>query len=141
MTQTSISVQISVPNCARYLGLVGNIAECLARDLEVHAGDPEQLAFHLNLVLTEAAGNAIRHGSPSENDTVLRVCIEINDYDVCLRVFDHGCGFDLEQLTEPDPQCLDESGRGIMVIKALMDSVVYRKTDEGNVLEMRKHLA
>ena len=71
---------------------------------------------------------------------MLRVCIEINDDDVCLRVFDHGCGFDLEQLTAPDPLDLDESGRGILVIKALMDSVVYRKTDEGNVLEMRKHL-
>ncbi|MFO1417560.1 MAG: ATP-binding protein [Methylotetracoccus sp.] len=140
MRRTSIAVDISVPNCARYLGLVGNIAECLVRDLEVHAGDPEQLAFHLNLVLTEAAGNAIRHGSPSATDTVLRVCIEISEADVCLRVFDHGAGFDLDTLEAPDPLALDEGGRGIMVIRSLMDSVVYRRTDDGNVLEMRKRL-
>jgi serine/threonine-protein kinase RsbW len=121
--------------------LVGNIAECLAKGLEAYSGDRDTLAFHLNLVLTEAAGNAIRHGSPANEERLLHICIEIRDDDLCIRVFDYGQGFDLDHLAPLDSGELEEGGRGILVMRALMDSVAYKKTEEGNVLEMRKKLA
>jgi serine/threonine-protein kinase RsbW len=47
----------------------------------------------------------------------------------------------LDQVPCKDPGDCSERGRGIFIIRALMDSVDYRRTDNGNVLEMRKKLA
>ena len=63
------------------------------------------------------------------------------DNNLCVRVFDHGQGFNLEAVPTPEFADLDEHGRGIFFIRSLMDSVEYRKTEGGNVLEMRKKLA
>ena len=54
-----IEVDIKVPNQTRYLGLIGKIGEDIARTLKKYQGDREELAYHLNLVLTEAMANAV----------------------------------------------------------------------------------
>lgn len=140
MEPRCLAVDIVVPNRTEYLALVGNIAECLARSLEAYSGDREALAFDLNVVLTEAVVNAIEHGSPVRSSATLRVCIDIEDEVLSIRVHDTGEGFALDELAEHDPGSLEESGRGIFLIRALMDSVSYRKTPSGNVLEMHKKL-
>ena len=135
-----IHVDIVVPNKKRYLSLIGNIAEEVARTLDNYGGDREALAYHLNLVLTEAMANAIEHSSPADTDQTVRVCIYIEQEDLCIRVYDHGEGFDLDLVPCPDPDELCERGRGIFLIRNLMDSVSYRKIEAGNVLEMHKRL-
>ena len=140
-SETILSVDIEVPNQTRYLRLIGNIAEQIARDLDVANGDCDTLAYHLNLVLTEAVANAIEHGSPGDPNNTVRICISIEDKNLCVRVYDHGQGFNLEAVSTPEFADLEEHGRGIFVIRSLMDSVEYRKTEGGNVLEMRKKLA
>lgn len=140
MGQSGVAVDIVVPGRTEYLALVGDIAECLARGLSAYPGDREALAFNLNLVLTEAVVNAIEHGSPVDSPATLRVCIDIRDDLLSIRVHDYGQGFELEEFAERDPGGLDEGGRGIFLIRELMDSVTYRKTPSGNVLEMQKRL-
>ena len=135
-----IHVDIVVPNKKRYLSLIGNIAEEVARALDHYGGDREALAYHLNLVLTEAMVNAIEHSSPVDTDHTVRVCIFIEEDDLCIRVYDHGQGFDIDLIPAPDLDELSERGRGIFMIRTLMDSVSYRRTDAGNVLEMHKAL-
>ena len=135
-----VNVDILVPNQTRYLSLIGNIAEQVAKELDAISGDRDTLAYHLNLVLTEATVNAMRYASPSDTDKTVRVCIHIEDENLCIRVYDHGQGFDLNTVPTPDFEELNERGRGIFFIRALMDSVDYRKTECGNVLEMRKKL-
>ena len=60
-----VNVDIVVPNQTRYLGLIGNIAEQIAKELDGFTGDRDTLAYHLNLAVTEAMVNAIRY-SPFE---------------------------------------------------------------------------
>jgi serine/threonine-protein kinase RsbW len=138
MTRNRISLEIEIPTQTRYLGLIGNIGEQLAWDLSDYDGDRDILAYNLNLVLTEALSNVIEH-SECENQA-LRVCISIEGNSLSIRVYDQGLGFDLEDIPTPDPDDLCERGRGIFLIRHLMDSVDYRKTDKGNVLEMKKKL-
>lgn len=138
--ECGIHLEIVVPNHKRYLSLIGNIAEEVARALGDYAGDREALAYHLNIVLTEAMVNAIEHSAPSENRDTVKVCICIEDKDLRVRVYDHGQGFDLEAVPPPDFEALDERGRGIFLIRTLMDGVAYRRTECGNVLEMYKKL-
>ncbi|MCU0734033.1 MAG: ATP-binding protein [Methylotetracoccus sp.] len=140
MGTNSVAVDIVVPSRTEYLALVGSIAECLARSLEAYSGDREALAFDLNVVLTEAVMNAIQHGSPLSSPDMLRVRIDIEGEVLSIRVHDSGQGFVLDELAERDPAALEESGRGIFLIRALMDSVSYRKTPSGNVLELKKKL-
>jgi serine/threonine-protein kinase RsbW len=133
-----MNVDIVVPNQTRYLRLVGNIAEQVAKEVASNQ-DCETLAFHLNLVLTEAMANAIEYSEGSMGETV-KICLSIENSDLWVRVFDHGAGFDLDAVPTPDFDDLAERGRGIFFIRSLMDSVEYRRTDDGNVLEMCKHL-
>ena len=135
-----IHLEIVVPNQTRYLGLIGNIAEELARVLDDYTGDREALAYHLNLVLTEAMVNAIEHCPPTESQKTVRVCIYIADKDLCIYVHDQGQGFDIDAVPAPDFDDPCERGRGIFLIRTLMDGVVYHRTDGGNVLEMHKKL-
>jgi serine/threonine-protein kinase RsbW len=140
-SENIVKVDILVPNQTRYLGLIGNIAEQIAKQLDTGNGDPDTLAYHLDLALTEAMANAIQYGSSTDAKQSVRVCVSIDDKTLCLKVFDHGQGFDLQAVPTPDFADLDERGRGIFLIRSLMDSVEYRKSDNGNVLEMRKKFA
>lgn len=139
----SIHIEIVVPNETRYLSLIGNIAEQVAEALDDYAGDRSALAFHLNLVLTEAMMNVIEHADPSQAEKTVRICIRIEGTSLVIRVYDQGQGFDLNSIPCPDfeQQPYSERGRGIFVIRSLMDCVAYRRTESGNVLEMHKKLA
>lgn len=140
MPQTSMSVDIVVPNQTRYLRLIGNIAEQIARELETN-GDKDALAYHLNLVLTEAVANAIEYGDDHGADRTVKVCLSIADREIRIRVHDQGQGFDITAVPPPDVDQLSERGRGIFFIRNLMDSVEYHRDADGNVLEMRKTLS
>jgi serine/threonine-protein kinase RsbW len=141
MSQTDIDLRIAVPPHTRYLSLVGNIAELLVHEIKEYAGDRDLLGYHLNLVLTEAMANVIQHTAPSDKRDTLRVHIHIEGEHLCIKVYDQGEGFDLKGVQSPDFEALDEGGRGIFVIRKLMDSVDYHKCAGGNVLEMHRKLA
>lgn len=137
-----IDIQITVPNQTRYLSLVGRIGENMARELDSFPGDREILGHNLNMVLTEALVNAIKHANTTNPDNEIRIRINVCDKELVIRVYDNGQGFDLDLVPKsgcPDP--LNEQGRGIFIIRSLMDSVVYKKANGGNVLEMKKVLA
>ncbi|QSA95732.1 ATP-binding protein [Methylococcus sp. EFPC2] len=135
-----IDLDIALPPQTRYLGLIGAIAEQLGRGLPDYTGDRDILAYDLNLVLTEALVNAIQHAGDEQGQQAVRVSIHLEDRDLRIQVMDQGCGFDLSQTPPLDPGGLCESGRGLFFIRSLMDSVCYRKTEQGNVLDMCKHL-
>jgi len=136
-----IEVDIKVPNKTRYLSLIGRIGEDIARELELYRGDKETLAYHLNLVLTEAMVNAIRHAGPREPEKLVRIMITLNADDITIRVYDDGQGFDINAIPPPNFDELEDRGRGIFLIRSLMDSVSYRKNCKENILEMKKKLS
>lgn len=139
MSRSRINLEIEIPTQTRYLGLIGNIGEQLARDLSEYTGDPEIFAYNINLVLTEALSNVIKYAgcdSPS-----LRICITIEGDLLSIQVHDQGQGFDLASLPCAEPEALCERGRGLFIMRQIMDSVGYRKTENGNVLEMTKKIA
>lgn len=135
-----VEVDITIPNQTRYLGLIGRIGEDLVRSLGRYTGDREELAYHLNLVLTEAITNAICHANANDPDKKIQVQISATDNSLSVRVFDEGEGFDLSDLSVNDVQETAECGRGIQIIHRLMDKVAYRRSPKRNVLEMTKKL-
>jgi serine/threonine-protein kinase RsbW len=135
-----IEVEIRVPNQTRYLSLIGKIGEDLARELDQYRGDLPALASHINLVLTEAMANAIQHANAGDPSKTVRIVIRISDEELHIEVYDEGQGFDIQSIPPPDFERLEDRGRGLFVIRTLMDSVSYRAINGGNVLKMFKRL-
>lgn len=140
MTTSIIKIDVIIPTQTKYLDFIGSLGERIARELENFTGDREALAYHLNLVLTEATANAIKHTAPSNPEDTVRVLIHINKDQLNIKVYDHGQGFDLEAVPLPDFEHPKEGGMGLFLIKTLMDSVTYNKQDHCNVLEIIKKL-
>lgn len=138
--ETILNLDIQIPNQTRYLGLIGNIAELIAKEVDASGADRETLAYHLNLVVTEAVTNAIQYGFQSDAHDRVRVLLSYENSDLCVRVYDHGQGFELPMPGAPELDELCERGRGLFFIRTLMDTVEYRRTESGNVLEMKKRL-
>jgi len=140
MEKKEIEVDIKVPNQTRYLSLIGRIGEDIAKELDKYTGDRETLAYHINLVLTEAMVNAIKYANPKDPEKLVHIVINISDDALVIKVFDKGQGFDINTIPSPDFNRLEDRGRGIFLIRSLMDSVCYKKVRNGNVLEMAKKL-
>ncbi len=140
MDKKEIEVDIKVPNQTRYLSLIGRIGEDIAKELDKYSGDRETLAYHINLVLTEAMVNAIKHANAGDPDKTVHIFINITDNELFIQVYDNGQGFDINAIPPPDFTQLEDRGRGIFLIRSLMDFVSYRKVCDGNVLEMKKKL-
>ncbi len=140
MDKNRIEIDIKIPNQTRYLRLIGKIGEELAIGLEEYSGNLNTLAYYINLVITESVFNTITHANDCNPDKTVHLSIGIEDDDLVIRVFDEGTGFDINEVPPPDFEGLEEGGRGVFLIRSIMDSVNYRKMGEENVLEMRKCL-
>jgi serine/threonine-protein kinase RsbW len=140
MERNNLEVDIKVPNQTKYLSLIGRIGEDIAKELDKYCGDRETLAYHINLVLTEAMVNAIKYANAEDPDKTVHILINITDMELVIKVFDNGQGFDINTIPPPDFDQLEDRGRGIFLIRSLMDKVSYFKVDDGNVLEMSKRL-
>lgn len=140
MNRNSIELDIRVPNQTKYLSLIGRIGEDIAKEIDRYSGDRETLAYQINLVLTEAMVNAIKYGNPENREESVHILITISDNILLIRIYDYGQGFDINEIPEPDFEGLDDRGRGIFLIKSLMDTVSYRRDIQGNILEMIKQL-
>jgi serine/threonine-protein kinase RsbW len=140
MDNNRIEIDIKIPNQTRYLSLIGKIGEELASGLIEYPGNRNTLAYYINLVLTESVINTITHANDRDPDKMVHLSICIEHDELVIRVFDQGEGFDINDVPPPDFEGVSEGGRGVFLIRAIMDSVNYLKMGSGNVLEMRKRL-
>ena len=95
-----------------------------------------------NMNPVEISKNAIKHANAADPSKRVQVRINASDNEISIRVYDSGYGFDLNSVAKPsfESDVLEEKGRGIFIIRSLMDSVEYRRANGGNVLEMKKNL-
>ncbi|MDA8428878.1 MAG: ATP-binding protein [Geobacteraceae bacterium] len=140
---SEVELKIKVPNQTQYLALIGKIGEAVAREMCQVPQSKDFCGSDLNVVVTEAMANAIKHADATDPDIYVKIAINIKDNELLVSVYDSGAGFDLDSVPIPyfESASLDESGRGLFIIRSLMDSVVYKKVNGGNVLEMKKMLA
>ncbi len=137
----NFEIDIKVPNETRYLALIGKIGEDIARTIKRYNGDRSELAYQVNLVLTEAMTNAILHAPKgSKESRQIHINISIINNNLHIKVYDQGKGFNLETLPPPDFDGLKEGGRGVFIIQSIMDSVSCHKEKGGHVIEMIKYL-
>ena len=98
----------------------------------------EDQTDNLAIAVTEAVGNAIVHGNKKDPRKKVTIQYRLNPKSVHVSVTDEGKGFDPDQIANPlDPDnLLKESGRGIFILKQLMDKVKYDFSDQGTTIHM-----
>jgi serine/threonine-protein kinase RsbW len=116
--------------------------EFLEQTLRSH-GVSDSLVTDMAIATTELVNNAIIHGNKEDQSKTVTLTITVAEKEVIIRVADQGTGFKAE--TVPDPlakeNLLKEVGRGIFIVRSLMDEVRYEQApDAGNVVVARKSL-
>lgn len=99
-------------------------------------GLSENQKDNLSIAFTEAVGNAITHGNKMDRDKKVEIDVAVYEDRVCVSVKDEGTGFDPAGLDDPlDPKnLLKESGRGIFILKTLMDETSFSFEEGGTAI-------
>jgi serine/threonine-protein kinase RsbW len=92
----------------------------------------------VEIALREALANAIIHGNHEDRKKHVHVSCRCEPDEVSIAVKDEGKGFDINDVPDPTaPENIGSvHGRGIHVIRALMDEVRFE--EGGAVVHMRK---
>ncbi len=95
---------------------------------------------NLFVALDEALTNAIKHGNRNEIARRVRLKAEFSHREARFTITDEGEGFAQESVPDPlkSVNLLKESGRGLMLIRHIMDEVHFNEC--GNAITMIKHL-
>ncbi len=118
------------------------IVEEVTRECRELALSARQCALNVPVALTEALSNAILRGNRGIRDKHVRVRAVVSDSALVLEVADEGAGFDLDACTiDPTrPGSLErEDGRGLFLMRALMDRVERYEADARNVVRLTLH--
>jgi serine/threonine-protein kinase RsbW len=101
---------------------------------------PESLA-DIELAVGEAVTNAVLHGHSRSGPTTISVLVEFSHPGLTVEVRDNGSGFDPGQIHQADYADAEaQTGRGLMLIRALMDHVELRRDRSGMTIRMERRL-
>lgn len=134
-----LQLKNQIPEISKLEGFIEELTDALQIDMA--------LSFNLNLVLEEVVTNVINYAFPAteEHQFLIEADGEPGS-EVCLRVIDDGIAFDpLNEAPEVNITLGVEErpigGLGIFLVKQIMDEVSYERTDDKNILTMKKKLA
>jgi len=129
-------INITIPSDIKHLREVSSrILEGLA-----HYRLSEEALFEIRLCIEEAVRNAIVHGNRSDKNLPVNISYSTQDRQLVMEVEDSGAGFNPQSVPDPtaDDNILKGGGRGVYLIKHLMDKVEYN--DTGNKIRMVKRI-
>jgi len=121
---SATTVRLVISSEVRLVDVVHAASEAMAGV----AGFDTDDALNVGIAVREAVINAIVHGNRMDRSRKVEVSLEARPRSIRARVRDHGAGFDSG--TTPDPtvgeNLMRTSGRGILVMRAFVDSVDFR---------------
>jgi serine/threonine-protein kinase RsbW len=117
--------------------------ESLAEKLATEGGLDEDDTFRLAMSAREAAVNAVLHGNEYDPAKHITASFENTGISLVITITDEGKGLDPSTLPDPrEPEnLLLGTGRGIFLIRSMMDEVNFRQLHPGTELTLVKHLA
>ncbi len=130
---------LTVPSRLDHLDLVQAVAEEVAR----LAGCDDSDRLDLALAVREAAVNAMKHAHGYDAGRAVEVEFTTSGAGLRVCVRDEGPGFDPQGLPDPTApeNLLRPCGRGLFLIRSLVDELRISARPRGMELVMVKHLA
>ena len=131
-------VSLLVPSRLDHLDLIQATAEQIAR----LAGCTAEPQLDFALAVREGAVNAMKHAHGLNPACLVRLEFRCTAEFLEVSIIDHGPGFDPTTLQDPrlPENLLRPSGRGLFLIRSLVDQVHFIQHDAGMELVLRKRL-
>lgn len=97
---------------------------------------------NFGIATTEMVNNAIRHGNKNQPEKKVFVTFEKSPSKMIVTVRDSGNGFMPEKVADPlaPENILKDSGRGIFIVRMLMDDVKFNFTKKGTEVVLIKNV-
>ena len=115
-----------------------------------YAAFSETDAFNMELCVIEAVTNCIKHAYGGKTGREVTITFTLSEREAVFEICDKGKSMDPERLknanlahsqAEREPiDALSESGRGLGIMKKIMDHVEYRSENDLNCLILRKKI-
>lgn len=127
---------LTVPTDPRMLSVARAFVEAACQ-----VADLEKTRLHaVVLAAGEAFSNAIRHAHRDRPDAQIQIQCWIKPGAIEVHVHDEGAPFDLNAVPHLNPGELRIGGRGVYLMRTLMDEVsCFRRNSGGNTLRMVKY--
>jgi serine/threonine-protein kinase RsbW len=134
---SSLELLLDVPSD---LDLVGPAVELIVASFPARPLSPRRIRFNLRTALAEALSNAIVYGNRRDPTKVVHVRVVVAQDQIDVHVRDHGEGFDPEAVPDPTlPKNRErEDGRGLFVLRHLVDDVRFNAKGNALCLTLRK---
>ncbi len=133
-------LELTLKNDLAELQRLSNEAETFAHKNAI--GDTEM--FNLLLVLEEVITNIISYGCSPDSEHLIRVSIALENGSISLVISDDGRPFNPLETPMPDLDLPLEDrpigGLGIALFRSIMDSVDYQRTNNHNILTLKRTL-
>jgi serine/threonine-protein kinase RsbW len=125
---------LTIPSDLRLLGLARAFVEAVCHI----AGLDERDTHAVVLATDEATNNVMRHAHRDRPDAALHLQCFLKPDRIEIVLHDQGGPFDLEAVPQLNPAELRVGGRGVFLMRRLMDEITVRPRDGGNTLRMVK---
>lgn len=127
---------MTIPSDLNRIKDVEKVTEKIAGYLNFSEDDRDSLA----IAVTEIVGNAIIHGNKNNINKKVTIKFEYFNDTIIVQIQDQGEGFDVEEIDNPlEPEnLLKESGRGIFIVKALMNEIDFYHDKKGTIVRLVK---
>ena len=125
-------LSVKVPSETRY---IKKVSEKILSSLSAYRLSEAKI-FDIRLCVEEAVRNSVVHGNHANKRLAVIASWWVDADRVHIEVEDEGAGFDHRKVADPTSgeHIMKNSGRGVYLIKKLMDKVVYN--DKGNIVTM-----
>lgn len=125
------------------LSELGNLELCRAYVRQVcQTADPatkeEDLSYHLELAVTEAVANVMRHAYQGQTDQPIQLSAVVEINRLILTIRHQGLPFDPALVPPPVFDGSRDGGFGLFIINKLMDEVHYTCEPDGNHITLIK---
>ena len=130
--------RITIPPDLEFLADVDSFIEGLLRGYEA----AESVVADMAISVSELVNNAVVHGQKTAPDEPVIIDIEYCNGEVKITVTDRGGGFNPDDLADPlaEENLLKEVGRGLFIVKSLMDKVDINVTSHGSTIVISKKI-
>lgn len=129
------SLELKIPADRRYISVVRRGVRSLAESV----GFGREETADVEVAVAEAVTNSVEHGSPEPELTILVKCYTADDC-LVVEVEDNSQAPSVLDVQQPC-DASEERGRGVEMMRALMDECSDYRTDHGIGVRMAKHRA
>jgi serine/threonine-protein kinase RsbW len=137
MASEPIPWALTIPSNLRLLALARSFVEAVCQV----SGLDESVTNAVVMAADEATNNVMRHAHEGRPDTPLQIQCFFGPDSVEVRIHDEGPPFDIDAVPQLDPTELRVGGRGVFLMRTLMDELYCEpRGPGGNTLRLIKRL-